>query len=164
MATTKNEELFKHILGSKIFSNWHYYSYHFGFFSKDFAHPFAKSIVDTCIACDDKLPGFAKKFIDAIASISGREKYKPHYEQLLQRVAELHIINRLLTYDWPFDPTFNWEPTTKESKKNPELTIEGGPKTLGIEVKAPSLLSHIKQRQSNPTQLSVRFLSKEQIA
>jgi len=157
------EELYQYIFKSKIFTSWHYYTYHFNHRLKGYDHPFAQSIVNACLDCEKQLPGFAKGFIDAISSISGREKYEPHYEQLLQRVAELHILQKLITYEWPFEAVFNWEPTAKQSKKNPELTIEGGTKIFGVEVKAPSLLSHIKIRENNPTQLSARIYSKEQI-
>jgi hypothetical protein len=31
---------------------------------------------------------------DELAAISGREKHKPHWEQLLQRMAEIHVIRQ----------------------------------------------------------------------
>ncbi|GJQ47847.1 hypothetical protein [Candidatus Kuenenia stuttgartiensis] len=161
--TLTEDDLYQHIFESKIFSNWHYYAYHFDYRRRGSDHPFAQSIVNACIDCNKKLPGFAKGFIDAIASISGREKYESHYEQLLQRISELHVIHKLLTYEWPFEAIFQWEPTTQTSKKKPELNIEGGSKTFGIEVKAPSLLSHIKILQSNPTQLSARNFTNDEI-
>ncbi|HCC55336.1 MAG TPA: hypothetical protein DEQ20_10525 [Desulfobulbaceae bacterium] len=161
--THPEKELLQYIYESKIFSEWHYYAYHFRHLLRGYEHPFAQSIVNACLLCENKLPGFAKSFIDAIASISGREKYKPHYEQLLQRIAELHILQKLLSYEWPFEAKFKYEPTTNHSRKNPELTIEGGIKTIGVEVKAPSLLTHRKTRSTNPTQISARIFTEQQI-
>ena len=114
--------------------------------------------------CEEYIPGFAKGMVDALASISGKEKYEPHYEQLLQKLAELHVIRQIVTYEWPFPVSFQWEPTPKgNSKKNPEIIVAGNDYQIGVEVKAPSLLNHIRQRLSNPTQIPARAFSKEAI-
>lgn len=150
------EELLSHIYGSDIFKKWHWFNYHFKICRNGGSHPFAWSIVRACIECEQYLPGFSRSMVDAIASISGREKDRRQYEQLLQRLAELLIIRHVVRHPWPFAAKFRYEPTAGVSKMNPELVVEGGPFAFGIEVKAPSLLDHIDKRSQNPTQLPSR--------
>jgi hypothetical protein len=56
--------------------------------------------------------------IDAIATLSGREKDRRQYEQLLQRLAELLVIRQVVTYPWPFAARYRWAPTAAGNKKN----------------------------------------------
>ena len=122
-------------------------------------HPFTDAVLTALLEVDAMIPGFAEGMANEIASISGIPKHEPHYEQLLQRLAEVHIIRRAVTFSWPFAPSFDWEPKPlSDSAKNPELRVAGGPETLLIEVKAPSLFRHIRKRGSNPTQLSTRAI------
>lgn len=150
------EELFTHILDSNIFKTWHWFNWHFQHTLKGVPQPFADSLIEACLICEKIIPGFAISMIDNIASISGREKDERQYEQLIQRLAELHIIKQILTYNWPNQPKFQWEPTTHLSKKNPEITIAIERKIIGVEVKAPSLLQHYKNLRANSTQLLSR--------
>lgn len=157
-------ELLTHAYGSDIFKKWHWYKFHFEQHLRGRSHPFSTSILRACLDCELHIPGFATGMIDALAAISGKEKYRPHYEQLFQRLAELLVIRQVVTYPWPFKPIFRWEPTAAGSKKNPELVIEGGEFSIGIEVKAPALLDHQDKRGTNPTQLLSRVMSPEMIA
>ncbi len=93
---------------------------------------------------------------DAIASLSGPEKDRGQYEQLMQRLAELLVIRQVCRY---FGGAVNveWEPVVLGSKKNPELTVGDGTSIVGIEVKAPALLAHVAARGKNPTQIASRF-------
>ncbi len=100
--------------------------------------------------------------IDALASISGKEKYEPHYEQLIQRLAELLVIRQVVNFDWSLKSSFRWEPTPANgSKKNPEIIVQNEDYQVGIEVKAPSILNHIRQRSSNSLQFPARVLPKD---
>src|SRR5205814_274978 len=92
------DALILHLLASKIFKQWHWFHYHFAFYLKGQRHPFAEAIIDACLACERAIPGFAAKMIDELASIGGAEKYLPHYDQLLQRLAELLVIRQLVTF------------------------------------------------------------------
>jgi len=161
--TMTEDDLYRHIYDSAIFKRWHWFRYHFELRLRGWVHPFADSIVRACLDCERRIPGFARAMMDALAAIGGGEKDRRQYEQLMQRLAELLVIRQAVTYPWDFRATFRWEPTAPGSKKNPELIIEGGPCPLGLEVKAPSLLDHIQQRVSNPTQLPSRVFNKQQI-
>jgi len=137
---------------SKIRNGWHFLSYHFGFFDNGVEHPLAKSIIDACVDCERALPGAGFGAIDKLAGPGGRVKYEPHYEQLLQSLAELFVVRQVLKHPWPGSPTFRLEPTTGSSGKNPEMTVSYGAYTIGVEVKAPSLLAHMRSRALYPMQ------------
>ena len=149
-------ELIKRILASDIFNKWHWFTYHFNFYNYGLEHHMAASIVNSCLKVENFIPGFAFKFIENIAAISGSTKYLPHYEQLIQRLAELYIIGKAVDFKWQEGTVFRLEPTIGDSKKNPEITIETPHYIIGIEVKSPSLIQHVNKRNENPIQLSAR--------
>lgn len=149
-------ELYNYILASDIFKKWHWFYYHFSRRLFGLHHPFAESFIESCILCDQKIPGFAKKFVDDIAALSGNEKFEPHYEQLLQKLAELFIIRQVVTFDWVTEIVIEYEPTAGNSKKNPEIVVKTKEFTIGIEVKAPALFSHIRVRKTTSLQIVAR--------
>ncbi|MGB3532510.1 MAG: hypothetical protein WBA13_03225 [Microcoleaceae cyanobacterium] len=151
-------ELHMHLFESNFFKRWHWFSYHF---SQPFQHPLSDSVLRACLDCEQYIPGFTKKMIDALASISGKEKYEPHYEQLIQRLAELHVIRQVVSFDWSCGASFRWEPTpVNGGKKNPEIIVQNDDYQIGVEVKAPSLLNHIRQRSENSLQFHARIFPK----
>lgn len=147
--------LTEYILKSKIFDGWHWYRYHFQFLVNGQEHPYVKSIIDACLNIENKIPGYSTRIIDSIASLNGKEKFLPHYDQLKQIMAEVFIINQLVTEF--VDATFEDEPSIGDSKKNPEITINTGEYTSGIEVKSPMLREHIEKRYQKEFQLPGRF-------
>lgn len=155
-AGVDREKLYRHVLASPIISGWHFFRYHFQFRLVGGDHPFAEAIVAACLDCERAIPGFASRMMDELAAIGGRENHTPDFEQLMQRLAELLVIRQLARFDWPDTPTFAWEPTAGQSKKNPEVTVTVGGQTLGVEVKTPSLVAHRRARSSNPLQLPAR--------
>lgn len=141
-------------------AEWHWFGFHFTILLDPRAeHPFARAIIDALVVCDAAMPGYAEAFIGKLASVRGKEKFTPHYEQLMQMVAELHVVTQMVRFDWPGGAHFRMEPTPEGSQKNPEITIDHQGITYGIEVKAPSLLAHIKARNDNSTQLPGRMPS-----
>lgn len=158
------DELLIHAYGSGLLMKWHWFRFHFEQHLRGRSHPFSESILRACLDCEPHIPGFAGGMINALGEISGKEKDLQHYEQLLQRLAELLVIRQVVTYPWQGQVRFRWEPTAADSKKNPELVVEGGEFPIGVEVKAPGLLEHREWRATNPTQLLSRVMSKEAIA
>lgn len=155
------EDLNKLIENSKIFQHWHWFKFHFERSLKGGGHPLAESVAEACIACESKVPGFAKKVIERLAAVGGRDRHLPDWEQLLQQLAELHIVFRVLSWNWPGGTRFDVEPSTEESKKNPELVVSTSHARYGFEVKAPALFAHAENRSKNPTQIASRFAPKE---
>lgn len=158
----EKSELIDYIKKTDIINKWHWFGYHFKFYFHNFEHPFAKSIVESCLFCESSISGFAKKFIDDLSQISGidknvdNEKSQRHYEQLMQKLAELYIIKQVINYKWPNEAKFAYEPVSTTSKKNPEIVVELEASRIGIEVKAPSTTNHDQQRSTNPIQLTAR--------
>jgi len=151
------EEVFEKIFESPLMPSWHWFGGHFSHQKHGQHHPFSDAIADAIAEVDDKIPGYATKAIRAITSLSGKEKYLKHYEQLLQELSELHIIKQIVTSDWPDLESFEHEPTPLTSKKNPEMSVKYAGGEIGIEVKAPSLHTYNINRSTNPIQLVSRF-------
>ena len=152
-------EIIVKFIESDIFKKWHWFTFHFQFYLYGREHVFAKSIVDAISNIENLVPGYAQAMINRISSISGREKFLPHYEQLIQLCAELYIFNRVVDYFNGQKVKIIHEPTTKESRKNPEFIVITDDYCFGVEVKAPSLLNHMNHRYSNPAQISTSVAS-----
>jgi hypothetical protein len=150
---------------SDIMQQWHWFAYHFGTLNAPgWEHPLAASIINGLVICDRAMPGYAQTFITRLASIGGREKHLPDYEQLLQQLAELHVVLQVISFDWPGGAEFAAEPTAEASRKNPEITVRHEGFVYGIEVKAPALQTHIKARNANSTQVPARLFTPEMLA
>lgn len=157
------DEVFEKMFSSPLISSWHWFQWHFKHQLNGAYNPFSDAIVSAISEVDGKIPGYAEEFIKSFATISGRKEHLPHYEQLLQLLAELHIIRQLVIYDWPSLEGFEFEPTALGSPKNPEISIKFNDIEVGVEVKSPSLISHINNRSTNSTQLVGRVFTKEDL-
>ena len=146
------------ILQSAIFTEFHYFISHFRSLKQNLSESFfLKSFLDHLQCIERKIPGFAKKFVTSFASISGKKSHEPHYEQLVQMLAELIVFGKL-SYDFSSpDYSFKWEPIFGNSKKNPELSITSIDWCLLIEVKCPSFLKHIREASKHSIQLGARI-------
>jgi hypothetical protein len=150
---------------SAILQQWHWFTYHFGTLNvPGWEHPLAASIIDALVHCDRAMPGYAETFVTRFASTGGKEKHLPHYEQLLQQLAELHVVRQVVSFDWPGSVEFAAEPMAQASRKNPEITVRHEGIIYGIEVKAPALHAHNKARNTNSTQVPARLFTPEMLA
>lgn len=138
---------------------WHWFRYHF--FHPD-AHPMALSILWACGRIDAKAPGregrpgIGTKLLQELAQIGGRDRHEPHYEMLLQKMAEILVIERIVGCVWPEGTTFEHEPAAFRDGPRPELLVVTPTGRLVVEVKAPALFNHIRQRGANGVQLPYR--------
>jgi hypothetical protein len=149
---------------SDVMRHWHWFRYHFGTLNvPGWEHPLAADIIDALVVCDNVMPGYAQSFIARLASIGGKEKFLPHYEQLLQQLAELHVVLQVVSFDWLGGAQFVAEPTAEASKKNPEITVRHEGIVYGIEVKAPALMAHVRARNANGTQVPARIFTPEML-
>lgn len=149
-------DIIKRILESDIFSKWHWFHYHFNFYNFGREHLFAKSIVECLDDIENKLPEASIDLLKKLSSINGEEKNYQHYEQLMQVLAELLIIHKVISFNWNALNKFEYEPKTSSSKKNPEINILTDNNIIGIEVKSPNLIEHQKNRNRNKYQLISR--------
>lgn len=154
-------QLIRKISESQIFQHWHWFRYHFSHSVHGWTHPLADAIIQACLDCEARVPGYAEQVIERIAKVGGREKHQPDWEQLLQYLAELHVVRQVLTWPWLEGTEFDVEPRATKNGKNPELIVRTDGFNLGLEVKAPSLFQHQHARSTNPTQIASRFASKD---
>lgn len=132
-------EILDYIYESKIMKGKHFFNYIFGRYAQEnYAHPFAYTVVKALIDIEKKIPGYYKKYIDNIASINGDEANIHDYDQLMQLISELYVLNRCADFFAEDEFTFYDEPTLWGSNKNPEFYIESEDFKLAVEVKAPS--------------------------
>ena len=82
---------------SVLSTDWHFLHYHFAAYSKGYEHFLCASIADACLSVERKIPGFAAKFAERLAAISGKENYIPHFEQIIQLIAELYVVNYIVS-------------------------------------------------------------------
>lgn len=153
----ERDELFADLLEG-IAKGWHWWDWHFQRAAAGEDIPFVTALVDALLAIDSKMPGYAGRSAAAIVALGGRDHHKPDYEQLLQRLAEIHVALHAVRTAWPTGTTFADEPVAPGSGRNPEFVISTADLRIGVEVKAPALLQHAEQRSSNPFQAAARTL------
>lgn len=104
------------------------------------------------------LPGLGSRLLKEMGSIKDQKEYKPHYDQLLQKLAELLVLRRLLQLPWPKGTKFEHEPAAIPKGKRPELRVVTPNRKFLFEVKAPALREHQASRNQNPLQAPGRGL------
>ncbi len=157
------DDLVAIVAGSRIFRHWHWFDWHFQHVLKGVPNLLADSIINACLVCESRIPGYAERTISMLASIGGREKHLPDWEQLLQVLAELLVVSHVLGLCWEDGTTFDSEPSIEKQGKNPEILIRNERITLAVEVKAPALFAHQENRTANPEQVVARFATQDQI-
>ncbi|WP_046757213.1 hypothetical protein [Kordia jejudonensis] len=149
-------EIIKQIFNSDIFNKWHFFKYHFEFYKSGLEHPLAKSIIDAIINIEKAIPNAGKDYLKKIANINSKENETAHYDQLLQVLAELLIVNKTVTHEWDSLKKIEYEPKSSTSQKNPEIIVTTDNLELAIEVKSPEFVKKHNERADNPTQLPSR--------
>lgn len=119
-------------------------------------HLFAAGILRACAGIDRAAPGIGTELLRELSSIGGRDRHEPHYEQLLQKLSEILVIERIVSASWPEGTIFEHEPSAVPGGPRPELLVTTATNRLVVEVKTPSLLQHIRNRAENRTQLPYR--------
>ncbi len=150
------EDIKDYILNSSIVKEWHFFNYHFKHLAAGVQKPLAKSLIEVLTECENVCSGVGKDYVDKIAAINGKERDSSHFDQLLQVLAELMIVHKALTFSWSDEQKFIYEPTSGNSKKNPELLVSTPDYNIGIEVKAPKKKEHELKRAACEVQLPAR--------
>ena len=141
-----NRENIIAMLTDKIMAtSWHFLQYHFVRYQDGFEHFLCASIVDACLRIENVMPGYVETFSNRLAEISGRENYVPHYEQIIQLLSELYVINHLSSIDVE-GATYIHEPRAAGSDKNPEVGIILPNNQIFVEVKCREYVKHHNNR------------------
>ncbi|MEH6477489.1 MAG: hypothetical protein V7727_17485 [Sneathiella sp.] len=142
------------LLAKGIFGNrWHYFGHHVANFT-----PFIRSVYAACIdlrVIDEDAP---LAMLREIKNIGGRKNYEPHYDQLLQKLAEILVMRQVVKMPWPQETSFEIEAGVSGNAKRIDLVVtlpEG--KKFGFEVKAPKYTPHARQREGKSFQFPAQI-------
>lgn len=138
-------------------SAWHWLTYHFRFLPPQ---PVAEALIRALLDCDAQISGLGRDFLDRIASAGGRNREEADYQTILQVFSEVLCLRQAFSCVWPDVPAFQYEPVAPNGKR-PELGIVCGGHRYLLEVKAPGLLAHQRQRGQNGIQVPGRGISRE---
>lgn len=150
------EEIEKFAIEEISKTNWHWFNYHFHPIQIALNHPFSTNIINCCYECEQRMEGYAFKFIKKLASYCNSEKDMRHYDQMLQHIAELVVVSHLartLDSTW----IFKEEPMIGDSRKNPEISISNTEIIILVEVKSPEFFKYQKTRIETGIQLPSRI-------
>jgi hypothetical protein len=136
--------------------DWHWLNWHADQAVQGTPTPFFRSIADTVLSAARMVPDLPERAVRLLAQGSGRDRDQRDYEQMLQVLAELLVVGKVANWAWPPGTTIRLEPTLPGSAMSPDIGIEGPSLKVGIEVKAPSLLSHQAARAARQTQIMHR--------
>lgn len=143
--------------------DFHWLSYHFAYYTKGYEHPLAASIVDCCLNVENRISGFSEKFSDKLASLANSYKSLPHYEQIIQLLAELLVFNHLCNV-FSQDAKFTHEPVVVKNGKNPEIGIKTEDRELYVEVKCCAYIDYSNKRSRAAIQLPSRIYGFPEVA
>ena len=133
---------------------WHWFSHHFQWLPP---HPFAQSFIDAAVDGECHVSGLGYQLIRELGSIGGIDRHEPHYDQLMQKLAEILVLRQLLALPWPGGATFEHEPALTRHGKRPELKVVTPEHVYLFEVKTPSLSAHARKRAKNNLQAPARM-------
>ncbi|MFD1328744.1 hypothetical protein [Mycoplana ramosa] len=131
---------------------WHWFGYHF----QNGPRPFATSILSSCASINRKTGVVGTELLVELVSIGGRVRDQRQYEQLLQKLSEILVIERVVNCPWPEGTTFEHEPAAIRNGPRPEILVTSPNGRLIVEVKSPSLLNHVMARGENEVQVPYR--------
>jgi hypothetical protein len=138
----------------RFHDRWHWFQYHF---SRVPPTPFGQSVIDACIGLERLRTGCGLQFILDVARIGGRDREWRDYDQILQKLAEVLVINSVLDMNWPTIPGIQVEENAPGSRKGVDCVATLHNHKYGFEIKAPALLVHRQHRAENPLQVPGRF-------
>ncbi|GAA0967590.1 hypothetical protein [Actinocorallia libanotica] len=158
MNSDDRDALYEILYAGPMFQRWHWYRWNFQHYLETGRETeFARRIMDSLLRCNAVMPGIAAEMLDRMARMSGRDRDMADYQQLLQWLSELLVIDHLVQWEWKEEVTFIHEPKAPGGKKNPEILVKCESFRLGVEVKCPVLDSLQHSRASADLQLLARL-------
>ena len=107
------------------------------------------------------MSGLGRQLIRDLGAIGGIDRHEPHYDQLMQKLAEILVLRQLLALSWPGGTTFEHEPALTRHGKRPELKVVTPEHVYLFEVKTPSLTAHARNRAKNDLQAPARMFERD---
>lgn len=125
-----------------------------------FARPtaFGLQLLAALATCEIKASGLGFQLARELAEIPYANDHlaEQMFEHLLQKLIEVAVLRTLVSIDWPEGTNFLHEPKNPVSKKRPEFVVDTPDHVYVVEVKAPGLLEHQRNRQRNRQQVPAR--------
>lgn len=152
----KREEVAAILVDKITNEKWHFLAYHFSQYKKGLEHFLCASIFDACLRVESEVPGYVESFANKLAEISGREMYIPHFEQIIQLLSELYVINHMVSIGLA-DAKYVLEPRASGSDKNPEIGVILPDKKIYVEVKCREFTTHHNNRGMASVEVPARI-------
>jgi hypothetical protein len=138
--------LFIQLISSDHFLNEHVHYLRQHVVSKD-VHRFIHMIAESLEQLDIAEPGYARRLVEWISTLKGNEKIQQNLATFAEVLVAKQVV-KIADLDENSKPYFYSEPKTSKNSKNPEFRSKTNSLWYAIEVKTPSLFSHIMERQS----------------
>jgi hypothetical protein len=140
----ENENLF--------IDRWHWFQYHARRRS-----PFIVSIALACCALARISPDAPQRMFRELGAIGGRDRNRRDYNQLLQKLCEILVMQQICAMPWPQEARLEIEGAAPESPRRVDCVVSlPAGERLGFEVKAPAYLDHTDRRGRGGIQLPAR--------
>lgn len=138
---------------SLFFTKWHYFSDHVANFT-----PFISCIYKACAELHLINEAAPLQMLRELSVIGGRKNFEPHFDQLMQKLAEILVMRQVVSMSWPENTVFQIEAVPINGRRRVDIvaTVPDGEK-YGFEVKAPSYLEYSTRRNEGRYQFPARF-------
>lgn len=144
-------------LSSRIQScNWHFFQYHVRKVLGGGRVQLIDSMIEALFVIESAMTGAGRDYINKIVSFSNKANHTPHYDQLLQVLAEMLVVQHAVSYGWANLKGHVYEPVQTGSAKNPEIVVSLADLSVGVEVKAPEFVKKHNERGTKPQQVATR--------
>jgi hypothetical protein len=131
---------------------WHWFQYHARRRS-----PFIVSIALACCGLARISSDAPQRMFRELGAIGGRDRSRPDYDQLIQKLCEILVLQQVCAMPWSREARLEIEGAAPGSPRRVDcvVTLPSGER-LGFEVKAPAYLEHADRRGRSGMQLSAR--------
>lgn len=136
----------------RFLERWHWFGYH-----ARQRTPFMVSIAVACMELRRIGDAAPQRMIGELAAIGGADRNRDHYNQLLQKLSEILVMQQISLMPWPEDAQLEIEGQAPGSPRQVDcvVTLADG-RNFGFEVKSPAYLDHAERRGQGGIQLPVR--------
>lgn len=136
----------------EFLQEWHWFRYH-----AQVPTSFMISIVLASLSLRRIGLEAPRRMLSELAAIRGRDRFQPHYDQLLQKLSEILVMQQAAEMPWPEGTSFQIEGIAPGSDRRVDLVAElpDGHK-YGFEVKCAAYLAHAERRVRGGIQIPAR--------
>jgi len=136
----------------RFLDQWHWFGYH-----AQNRTPFMVSLARACSNLTRISPDAPERMLRELAGIGGRDRNRDDYNQLIQKMSEILVLQQVCLMPWSDDTRLEIEGSAPGSPRQVDCvaTLPDGSK-IGFEVKAPAYLDHTDRRGRGGLQIPAR--------